>query len=386
MNIIQLETQFLKFSQNRGFRTLPSFPLVTDDPSVLFINAGITPFKPAMLGGEFLLTTAIVQRCLRTRWNTSELFRFDMLAILGMVPHLHETVGDFFNFLTKEVGLPIANFHCVVNKQDADLLSLISLYLPEQKIHHLNSNNHKYWVRWEFGCGEILTGRGLTLVWEFANRSLCCRTCNIHCECNKFLPLGNIINVLHKPTGCHYFDIGFGVEMLISLFYDGEVYNIDTLQKFIRSFCELGMDVKTSQLLTNLYSAAIPLIKEGMLPSNKKAGYILRKMIRCILELLYTQPFSPIVESIIETTNCYLNLTDDCQDFDRKIISEVIIEECQIYIKNIDRGKQLARNFLAGKENIPVEKLYVEIQSTFGLPRIVIDDLLKGFESDNKFI
>jgi alanyl-tRNA synthetase len=123
-----------------------------------------------------------------------------------------------------------------------------------------------------------------------------------------------------------------------------------------------------------------------MLPSNKKAGYILRKMIRCILELLYTQPFSPIVESIIETTNCYLNLTDDCQDFDRKIISEVIIEECQIYIKNIDRGKQLARNFLAGKENIPVEKLYVEIQSTFGLPRIVIDDLLKGFESDNKFI
>ena len=219
MNIIQLETQFLRFSQNRGFRTLPSFPLVTDDPSVLFINAGITPFKPTMLGGEFLPTTAIVQRCLRTRWNTSELFRFDMLAFLGMVTHLHETVGHFFNFLTKEVGLPIANFHCVVNEQDTDLLNLISLYLPSKKIHHLNVNNQKYWVRWEFGCGEILTGRGLTLVWKFTNRSPCCTSCCIHCECNRFLPLGNIVDVLHKPTNCRYFDIGFGVERLTSLFH-----------------------------------------------------------------------------------------------------------------------------------------------------------------------
>ncbi|MCC3422378.1 MAG: hypothetical protein JGK24_14520 [Microcoleus sp. PH2017_29_MFU_D_A] len=376
MNILQLKTHFLNFSQDRGFRSLPSFPLVTDDPSILFINAGITPFKPIMLQGKLLPDTAIVQRCLRTRWNASGLFRFEMLAILGMASRLPDAVTHFFDFLTKEIDLPISNLHCVVNEQDTDLLNLISLYLPDQKIHHLNANNHKYWVRWEFGYGEILTGRGLTLVWEFTNRSPCCTTCCIHCECNRFLPLGNIVDVLHTPTEYRYFDIGFGVERLTSLFYDGELYAIDTLQASIDKFCKLGMDVGIAQSLTNLYSSITLLIEEGILPSNKKSGYVLRKMIRCIVELLYIEPYELVVESVTAATNCYLSLTDNCPDSNIKTFLSVITDECVLYIKSIDRGKQMAKKFLMEKEEISVENLYSEIRNTFGLPRIVINNLL----------
>lgn len=379
MNIIQLETQFLNFSQSRGFRTLPSFPLVTDDPSVLFINAGITPFKPIMLQGKLLPDTAIVQRCLRTRWNASGLFRFEMLAILGMASRIHDAAAHLFNFLTKEISLPISNLHCVANEQDTDLLGLVSLYLPDQQIHPLNANSHKYWVRWEFGYGEILTGRGLTLVWEFMNRSPCSKTCSIHCECQRFLPLGNIVDVLHSPTGCRYFDIGFGVERLISLFYDGELYAIDTLQASIEEFCKLGMDVEMAQSLTNLYSSITLLIEEGVLPSNKKSGYVLRKMIRCIVEWLYIEPYTLIIESVMAATNRYLNLMINCQDSHRKTVIAVITDECTLYIKNIARGKHLVRKFLMEKKDIPVENLYSEIKNTFGLPRIVIDNLLTQF-------
>jgi alanyl-tRNA synthetase len=376
MNILQLKTHFLNFSQDQGFRSLPSFPLVTDDPSILFINAGITPFKPIMLQGKLLPDTAIVQRCLRTRWNASGLFRFEMLAILGMASRLPDAVTHFFDFLTKEIDLPISNLHCVVNEQDTDLLNLISLYLPDQKIYHLNTNNHKYWVRWEFGYGEILTGRGLTLVWEFTNRRPCCTTCCIYCECNRFLPLGNIVDVLHTPTKCRYFDIGFGVERLTSLFYDGDVFSIDTFKASIDEICKLGIDVEIAQSLTNLYSSIALLIEEGVLPSNKKSGYVLRKMIRCVVELLYIEPYDLVFESVTVATNCYLNLIDNCSDSHRKTFLSVITDECVLYIKSIDRGKQMAKKFLMEKEEIPVENLYSEIRNTFGLPRIVIDNLL----------
>ena len=379
MKIIQLETQFLKFSQNRGFRTLPSFPLVTDDPSVLFINAGITPFKPTMLEGKFLPTTAIVQRCLRTRWNTSGLFRFEMLAILGMASRLHEATAHFWDFLTEEIGLSLSNLHCVANEQDTDLLNLISPYLPDQKIHYLNANNHKYWVRWEFGYGEILTGRGLTLVWEFTSCSTCCTTCCIHCECNRFLPLGNIVDVLHAPTGYRYFDIGFGVERLTSLFHNGDVYFIDTFQVPINKFCDLGIDMEIAKSLTNLYSSIILLIDEGVLPSNKKSGYILRKMIRCIVELLYVDPYEIVIESVKQATKCYLSLTDSRRDSSAEVFLSVIIDECVLYIKNIDRQTQMAKKFLRRKDKVlEVEDLYAQLKNTFGLPRIVINSLLQN--------
>jgi alanyl-tRNA synthetase len=376
MNILQLKTHFLNFSQGRGFRTLPSFPLLTDDPSVLFINAGITPFKPIMLQGKVLPNTAIVQRCLRTKWSASELFKFEMLAILGMASSVHDAVAHLFDFLTKEIDLPMSNLHCVANKNDTDLLSLVVSYLPEQKIHYLDKNNHKYWVRWGFGCDAILTGRGLTLVWEFTDRSSCSSTCHIYCECNRFLALGNIVYLLHTPTKCRYFDIGFGVERLASLFHDGEPYAIDTLQAPIDEFRKLGIDMKMAQSLTNLYSSIALLIEEGVLPSNKKSGYILRKMIRCIVELFYTEPCELVTESVTAATKCYLRSIDSCQGSHRKIFLSITIDECVLYIKSIDRGKQLAKKFLTRNKEKSVEYLYEEIKNTFGLPRIVIDNLL----------
>jgi alanyl-tRNA synthetase len=189
--------------------------------------------------------------------------------------------------------------------------------------------------------------------------------------------LGNIINIVHKPTNSHYFDIGFGAEMLISLFLDGEVYNIETLQVVIKGFGELGFDIEASRSLTKLYSAIVVLIEEGVLPSNKKAGYILRKMIRCIINVLYIKHFTVTFESLSKITNFYLNLIDDYQDVDlRNMIVNIITSEHVLYIKSIERGKQLAKKYLVGKEHIPVDKLYAEVKDTFGLPRVVFDDLL----------
>jgi alanyl-tRNA synthetase len=328
-----------------------------------------------MLQGKELPETVIVQRCLRTRWNTTELFSFRMFAILGMASRLNDGVAHLFAFLTNEIGLSTSSLHCVVNRNDTDLLGLVTLYLSDQKMHHLNENNHKYWVRWGFGYDTVLTGRGLTIAWEFSNRSSCSPTCSIHCNCNRFLPLGNIVELLHKPTGHRYFDIGFGVEKLASLFYDGDLYSIDILQSPVDSFCKSGMNLEMAQLLTNLYSSIVFLIEEGVSPSNKKSGYVLRKMIRSIVELLYIEPCELIVESLTAATNCYLYLKDDIQYSYRQTILSIIVNECLLYIKSIDRGKQKARIFLKKNKGKTVDDLHKEIKNTFGLPRIVIDDL-----------
>ncbi|NET57769.1 MAG: hypothetical protein F6K47_16900, partial [Symploca sp. SIO2E6] len=141
-----------------------------------------------------------------------------------------------------------------------------------------------------------------------------------------------------------------------------------------------GMDVEIAKSLTNLYSSIMLLTEEGVLPSNKKSGYVLRKMIRCIVQLLYIEPYTLVIDSVKAATNCYLSLIDNCQDSHRRNFLSVITDECVLYIKSIDRGKQLARKFLRGKEQIPVENLYSNIKDTFGLPRIVINELLTQLE------
>ena len=137
--------------------------------------------------------------------------------------------------------------------------------------------------------------------------------------------------------------------------------------------------MEIAKSLTNLYSSIILLIDEGVLPSNKKSGYILRKMIRCIVELLYVDPYEIVIESVKQATKCYLSLTDSRRDSSAEVFLSVIIDECVLYIKNIDRQTQMAKKFLRRKDKVlEVEDLYAQLKNTFGLPRIVINSLLQN--------
>ncbi|MFH1223636.1 MAG: alanine--tRNA ligase-related protein, partial [Pseudomonadota bacterium] len=80
--VAQIKEAFYNYHASAGFQNYPSFPVTTDDPTVLFVNASMTPFKSAYLNGGYRNNYAIVQNCLRMGGAAD-------MNLVGLNPYYH---------------------------------------------------------------------------------------------------------------------------------------------------------------------------------------------------------------------------------------------------------------------------------------------------------
>jgi alanyl-tRNA synthetase len=310
MNSNEIRRRFLKYFEDRGHTAVKSSSLIpAEDPTLLFVNAGMNQFKEVFLGRETRPYTraATCQKVVRAGGKHNDLDNvghtrrhqtfFEMLGNFSFGDYFKQDAIDFaWELLTKEFKLPAGRLWVTVFREDneANELWATRTGVPRTRIVRLDEKDN-FWQMGDTGpcgpCSEIHYdfGSGASELGHL--------DCAFPCECGRYVEIWNLVfmqfdrnekgqlNPLPKPS----IDTGMGLER-IACVLQGQLSNFETdlLRPIIYRAAEIlkvqygkSKDSDTSlKIIADHVRAATFLISDGVLPSNEGRGYVLRKIMR----------------------------------------------------------------------------------------------------------
>ena len=336
MQHYQIRQKFLAFFSKRAHKVLDSFPLrLQDDPSLLFVNAGMNPFKDYFLGHKKPQYKRIVniQRCLRVSGKHNDLEEvgddethltfFEMMGNWSFGDYFKEEAIQWaFEFLTNPLqkgglGLPTHALYVTYFggaqglSPDKETKNIWKKYLPESKIHPKDMDDNF----WEMGatgpCGPC------TEIYYNLHSGEAVEVWNLVFMSYNRLPDGSLEEL---PT--KHVDTGMGLERLAMVMKDhkartqlnvratdapispkakrpldgGSVYDTDILHPIVRELIRhvseknkeaTEAETKAVYISVDHLRAAAAAIAEGVQPANTGAGYVIRRLIRRALRYGY---------------------------------------------------------------------------------------------------
>lgn len=396
MNSEQIRQSFFEFFAKRGHIVVPSSSLIPDDPSVLLTTAGMQQFKKYYTGELNALSdfnsqrTVSIQKCFRTSdieevGDKTHLTFFEMLGNFSFAPVGSDGPEDFsregyfkrasifwaYEFITGILGIGVDRMTVSVFKGDQETpfdeesynIWHKELNIPKDKII-LGSRVDNFWgpTGEEGPCGpstEIYVD-GVE-VWNVVF--------------NEYYKKKEGGFIKTKTPGV---DTGMGLERLTAMMQGvDDVFETDIFQSLIKRVRELISSSEHSRIvriLADHLRSSIFLIADGIRPSNKEAGYILRRLLRRIMAFqikydIHADLFPESVALIKEKFNViYPELKET------KVILEVMEDEKQKFQEVIGRGiKEIEKMSSRNQEISGKEAFY--IYETFGLPYELIKEL-----------
>lgn len=363
-----LQEKLITYFIERGYKQAGNMCLETDDPTIPFINATITPFKDMMSASEDLEDSVQIQDCFRARYDTNYLYYFQMFGIEAEVSSLEHVMSDLVDGISIACDMKKEELYIVVNSEDVELIQAWkSAGYQDDTVFYLSENIDKYHVKWKYGDGYPLSGRGLTISYNNSAIEKCGSDCGPFCNCGKYLPLGNVIIVTNDQTGKQYIDVGFGLEFLRAAKLGGQIYAIPDIANQIQKIQRMGFTREEGEKLYNYFRSIGKLCESGVKLTNKGSGYVLKKIIRIASNYL-----------LINNSDEVYHMIEDIMDIIGVNTEESISlmkEEVRRYVKNIDDGKKSAVKYVKKHKDLPKAELIHNIKDTFGLPDFAIVDL-----------
>ena len=297
---------FLDFYAGRGHTIQPSAPLVPqNDPTLLFVNAGMVPFKNVFTGAETrdYVRATTSQKCLRAGGKHNDLDNvgytarhhtfFEMLGNFSFGDYFKEEAIDAaWTLVTKEFGLPADKLLVTVYHTDdvaADLWARIA-GLPEERIIRIATSDN-FWSMGDTGpcgpCSEIFYDHGPSVAGgppgspdEDGDRFI--EIWNLVFMQYEQLANGDRID-LPKPS----IDTGMGLERMAAVLQGVHSnYEVDLFQRIISASVEFtgrsasGDNAPAHRVIADHLRASCFLIADGVTPSNEGRGYVLRRIMR----------------------------------------------------------------------------------------------------------
>jgi alanyl-tRNA synthetase len=312
MESAEIARRFLAYFKQQGHVIVPSASLVADDPTVLFVIAGMQPFKPYLLGQQTppWKRVADVQKCLRTLdieevgKTTRHATFFQMLGNWSFGDYFKEGAIHYaWELLTRSeadggFGFPESKLWATVLYGDDEAAAIWrdQIGLPEDRIQRRGLAEN-YWSMGVPGPGgpssEIYYDRGP----DYG------RDGGPEADEDRFLEVWNLVfmqdNIskfrskedfdIEGPLPTRNIDTGMGLERMASILQGVDnLYEIDTTWKILDRAAELteqsygrdtGADVALRVIADHVRSA-IMLVDDGVLPANEGRGYVLRRILR----------------------------------------------------------------------------------------------------------
>jgi alanyl-tRNA synthetase len=402
---------FLEYFQKNDHRIVRSSSLVPqDDPTLLFINAGMVQFKRVFLGEDKrdYVRATTSQKCVRAGGKHNDLENvgytarhhtfFEMLGNFSFGDYFKELAVEYaWDLLTNGYGLPADKLWASVYLDDDEAYDLWhdKIGVPAERIVRLGEEDN-FWSMGDTGpcgpCSEILLDRGE----EFG----CGKPeCTAGCDCDRYLEIWNLVFMqfnrdaegnmtpLPKPS----IDTGLGLERIVSIIQDVPTnYHTDLIRPIIAFGEELadvafGADFQTDvalKVIADHSRAAAFLIGDGILPSNEGRGYVLRRIMRRAIRygrnLGLSEPFLyKTAEKVFEIMKpAYPELTEAAA-----FITNVIQNEEERFLHTLDVGLRLLNDTIAdlkaaGKSEIPGDLIF-KLYDTFGFPVDIVQDVVR---------
>lgn len=410
----EIRRKFLDYFEKHNHRIVRSSSLVpSDDPTLLFVNAGMVQFKRAFLGEEKrgYVKAATSQKCVRAGGKHNDLENvgytarhhtfFEMLGNFSFGDYFKEKAIDFgWDLLTNGYGLPEDKLWVSIYLDDDEAHDLWNrnIGVPENRILRFGEKDN-FWAMGDTGpcgpCSEIHIDRG--------EKFGCGKPdCDVGCDCDRFLEIWNLVFMqfdrdvsgrltpLPKPS----IDTGLGLERLISIIQDVPTnYDIDLILPIINKVEDLSekpigesreADV-AMKVIADHSRAASFLIGDGVLPSNEGRGYVLRRIMRRAIRygrnIGLTRPFlhetARVVFDIMKPE--YPDLFEASA-----FITNVIKNEEIRFSETLDHGLKILNDGLAdlkakGQTRVSGDLIF-KLYDTFGFPVDIVQDVVRDEE------
>ena len=409
MKAIEIRNKYLKFFERYGHAVVPSAPLVPEnDPSVLFTTAGMQPLVPYLLGEKHPAGNKLVdyQKCVRTVdidevGDNRHLTYFEMLGNWSLGAYFkEEAIAMSFEFLTKELGIPVEKLSVTCFAGDEDCAKDEVAYqawkkagIPDERIYFFGKDDN-WWIAGEEGpCGPD------TEMFYDTGKEPCCPDCNPSCGCGKYVEIWNNVFMEYYKDANGYrkleqknVDTGLGLERMAMLL-QGKATPFDTeiFAPIMQKLEELASvsDLQSKRIVAEHLRSSMMMISDGAKPSNVDRGYVLRRLIRRMTRHLNKLQIN------LDELERLINLTIDNAfemypelEPNRSMIVSTIIEEKNKFMKTLSHGekefeKALAKAREEGKDKITGDVIF-KLYETYGFPPEVTEELAKenGFELD----
>ena len=411
MKAIEIRNKYLNFFKNHGHKVIPSAPLIPEnDPSVLFTTAGMQPLVPYLLGEKHPEGTRLTdyQKCLRTNdidevGDNRHLTYFEMLGNWSLGDYFkEESVAMSFEFLTKELGIPVEKLSvtCFAGDEDAPRDTVTAecwkkAGIPEDRIYYYGKDDN-WWIAGEEGpCGPD------TEMFYDTGKPACGPDCQPSCDCGKYVEIWNNVFMeyykskdgTYTKLKQHNVDTGLGLERMTMLLQGKETpFDTELFAPVMKKLKELAKNdsIESRRIVAEHLRASMMVIADGGRPSNIDRGYVLRKLIRRM-----SRHLNKLQIDLNELGNLIDLDIDILKDMypelekNRDTIKQVIIEEKDKFIKTLAHGEKEFEKYIskAKEENKTIidGQTIFKLYETYGFPPEITADLAaeQGFTIDN---
>ncbi|MGB5748596.1 MAG: alanine--tRNA ligase [Desulfobacterales bacterium] len=406
-----IRKRFLGYFAKHNHRIVRSSSLVPqEDPTLLFINAGMVQFKRVFLGEDKrdYVRATTSQKCVRAGGKHNDLENvgytarhhtfFEMLGNFSFGDYFKEGAVELaWDLLTNGYGLPADKLWASVYLDDDDAYNLWhkNIGLPEDRIVRLGEEDN-FWSMGDTGpcgpCSEILIDRGE----EFG----CGRPeCTAGCDCDRYLEIWNLVFMqfnrdasgkmtpLPKPS----IDTGLGLERMVSIIQNVPTnFDTDLIRPIIAKTEELaekhlGESPETDvamKVIADHSRAAAFLIGDGIMPSNEGRGYVLRRIMRRAIRygrnIGLNRPFlSETAKVVFEIMKPAYPELSEASAF----ITSIIKNEEVRFLETLDTGMKVLNDTLAdirarGQNQVPGDVIF-KLYDTFGFPVDIVQDVVR---------
>lgn len=406
MNSRDIRKAFLDFFESKQHKIVPSAPMVVqNDPTLMFINSGMAPFKDIFLGISPIKyqRVADTQKCLRVSGKHNDLeevgidtYHHTMFEMLG-----NWSFGDYFKteaiawsweLLTEVYKLPKDRLYVTVFEGDEkEGIPASTIALEE-------------WKKW-VPAERILFGNKKDNFWEMGETGPCGPCSEIHMDCrtdaeraqidgatlvnkdhpqvieiwnNVFMQYSRMKDGSLQPLPQRHVDTGMGFERLVRVIQGKQSnYDTDIFQPLIQYIAkaagiEYGKNEKTDiamRVMSDHIRAIAFCIADGQLPSNVKAGYVIRRILRRAVRYAYTflnlkEPFLyQLVDILADQFDGVFQEIVEQKEF----VKKVIMEEENSFLRTLASGIQRFEKYQVQNNTIDGAFAF-ELFDTYGFP------------------
>ena len=412
-----IRSQFLNFFESKKHSIVPSAPMVLkNDPTLMFVNSGMAPFKEYFLGNAKPKNSRIAdtQKCLRVSGKHNDLeevgydtYHHTLFEMLG-----NWSFGDYFK---KEAIAWAWELLTEVYKIDKSILYVTVFEGNEEENIPMDQEAFNLWKE-IIPEDRILLGNKKDNFWEMGDQGPCGPCSEIHVDIRSAeekakVPGKDLVNKDHpqvveiwnlvfmqynrkangslEPLPEKHIDTGMGFERLCMVLQGVQSnYDTDVFTPIIReieaiSAKDYGKDSKVDvaiRVISDHVRAVAFSIADGQLPSNSGAGYVIRRILRRAIRYGFTflDQKEPFIYRLVDVLVKKMGEAFPELKEQRQLIENVIKEEEASFLRTLDQGLLLLDRIVshAKHKEISGSKVF-ELKDTYGFPEDLTDLILR---------
>ncbi|WP_066224219.1 alanine--tRNA ligase [Formosa haliotis] len=403
-----IRAKYLEFFKSKGHTIVPSAPLVLkNDPTLMFVNSGMAPFKEYFLGQAKPISNRIAdsQKCLRVSGKHNDLeevgydtYHHTLFEMLG-----NWSFGDYFK---KEAIAWCWELLTDVYGIDNDILYVTVFEGDKEDGTPMDQEAYDFWKE-IVDEDRILLGNKKDNFWEMGDQGPCGPCSEIHVDIRsaeekakidgkslvnadhpQVVEIWNLVFMQYnrKANGSletlpnKHIDTGMGFERLCMVLqgvqsnYDTDVFTPIIREIEIISKAKYGKDEKADvaiRVISDHVRAVAFSIADGQLPSNTGAGYVIRRILRRAVRYSFTflDEKEPFIYRLVNVLSEKMGAAFPELKVQKQLIQNVIKEEEASFLRTLEQGLVLLNGIIEGasSKTISGEKAF-ELYDTYGFP------------------